>query len=163
MAPIPNHPIVADTQITFPHPHILLVTLNRPKKMNAITYDIAQSLSSLWNWYDANPDLRCAIITGSGTKAFCAGSDLLAIERGQKLKEQGAKGDQLWKYEMPPTGFAGMSNRRGKKPIVAAVNGLALGGGFEIVLNWCVNLPSRFLSITLGVAECSWQPASKAI
>lgn len=92
-------------------------------------------LHALLQWYDSHPDLRCAVITGAGPKAFCAGSDLLEIEAAQKLKDEG-KAEEAWRYEHPVSGFAGISRRKGKKPILAAVNGLALGGGFEIVLNW---------------------------
>ena len=74
--------------------------------------------------------MRVGIITGKGSKAFCAGADLIEqrdISRGEVRPEKGAEG-----------GIAGLSQRRGRKPVIAAVNGLALGGGFEICLNWFV-------------------------
>lgn len=129
----PSPPRCPDVTVTFPTEHILLATLNRPSKMNSITKAAHWHLDSLWNWYDENPKLRVAIITGAGTKAFCAGSDLLEIERNEQRK---MKGEYEASGEHPASGFAGVSRRKGKKPIIAAVNGLALGGGFEIVLNW---------------------------
>lgn len=87
-------------------------------------------LDALWRWFDNEPSLRVAVITGVGDKAFCGGSDLLEI------RDMQASPDLQQRYVMPPTGSAGLSRRRGKKPVIAAVNGLALGGGFEIALNW---------------------------
>lgn len=128
-------PLVDDCQISFPIEHVMLVTLNRPKKMNAMTKPMHWQLSALWDWYDLEPSLRSAIITGAGTKAFCAGSDLLEIEINEKKKLKDPGNIQRAMFDHPTSGFAGMSRRKGKKPIIAAVNGLALGGGFEIVLN----------------------------
>lgn len=114
----------------------MLVTINRPKKMNSIPPDAHSQLERLFEWYDAEPSLRASIITGTGQKAFCAGSDLIEIEAAREAKlsnTTNAKDNKL-----PRGGFAGLSRRKGKKPVIAAVNGLAFGGGFEIVLNWYV-------------------------
>lgn len=115
----------------------MLVTLSRPKQMNSVTHQMNWEIESLFNWYDDEPSLRCAVITGEGQKAFCAGSDLIEIETAQKAKLEGrdAKDAEPWLHSHPQGGFAGVSRRRGKKPMLAAVNGVALGGGFEIVLN----------------------------
>ena len=133
---VPQLPEVSSSTIlSFPAPSILLITLNRPRALNAIPYAQHWELDSVLNWYDAHPDLRCAIITGSGKKAFCAGQDLIELGRNGALNAGDAeKRRPLMRH--PASGFAGISRRAGKKPIVAAVNGLALGGGFEIVLNW---------------------------
>lgn len=117
--------------ISYPAPHILLVTINRERQMNSIGHVLHWQMHSLFNWFDSEPTLRVAVITGSGKKAFCAGQDL--IELG---KRRGKENDQPWLAVHPVSGFAGISRRSGKKPIIAAVNGYALGGGFEIVLNW---------------------------
>ncbi|KAK8051001.1 enoyl-CoA hydratase/isomerase [Apiospora rasikravindrae] len=68
-------PPVPDTLISFPAPHVLLVTLNRPKQLNCIPRPQHFALERLWDWYDDEPTLRCAVITGTG-RAFCAGADL---------------------------------------------------------------------------------------
>jgi len=100
--------------------------------MNSLPYDSHWEADTLLQWFDAEPSLRVAVVTGAGEKAFCAGQDL--IEQGEVKKDP-----SKWKKQMlthPPTGFMGISRRLGKKPVVAAVNGFALGGGFEIVLGW---------------------------
>lgn len=130
-------PAVEGCEVSFPAPHILLLTITRPKQMNSITHTMNWYIENLFAWYDAEPTLRVAVITGSGTKAFCAGSDLIEIEESRKAKLEGmdVRQAEVWRHEHPRGGFAGVSRRRGKKAVLVAVNGVALGGGFEIVLN----------------------------
>lgn len=115
--------------LTYPAKYVVLVTINRPNQMNSIPSAAHWEAEAIFNWVDDEPSLRVAIITGAGTKAFCAGQDL--IEQ-QKFK---VSPPPLSARRHPPSGFAGISRRTGKKPILAAVNGFALGGGFEICLN----------------------------
>ena len=122
-------PKVPHTTLSLPSPHVLLVTLNRPSALNAIPTAQHEALSLLWAWYDAQPALRCAVITGTG-RAFCAGADLR--EWDQRNHAEGA--GQLRKWTVGD-GFGGLSNRAGKKPVIAAVNGLCFGGGMEMVIN----------------------------
>jgi hypothetical protein len=115
--------------LSYPEKAILVVTINRPHAMNSIPTIGHWEAHELFTWFDKEPTLRVAIITGAGEKAFCAGQDL--IELGDR-KDKPPANVPLH----PPSGFAGISRRLGKKPIIAAVNGFALGGGFEICLNW---------------------------
>jgi len=116
--------------LAYPAPHVLLVTINRPRGMNSIPYAAHWEADAIFQWFDDEPTLRVAVITGAGEKAFCAGQDL--IEQGEIRRKPQPR--QMMQH--PFSGFAGISRRVGKKPIVAAVNGFALGGGFEIVLGW---------------------------
>ncbi|KAJ6790415.1 hypothetical protein PWT90_07658 [Aphanocladium album] len=125
-------PAVEGTLVTFPKPDILLVTLNRPKAFNAVRRGMHPQLAALWDWYDAEPSLRCAVVTGTG-KAFCAGADLKEWNDKGAVGKTSASADER-DPSWATSGFGGLSNRRGKKPVIAAVNGLCLGGGMEMVL-----------------------------
>lgn len=120
--------------LSFPKPHILLVTINRPAQRNSIPSDAHWDAHSIFSWFDNEPSLLVAIITGAGDKAFCAGQDLVEQNQNAIAKGEGGKGGAQLQH--PPTGFLGLSQRKGKKPVLAAVNGFALGGGFETCLNW---------------------------
>jgi enoyl-CoA hydratase/carnithine racemase len=122
--------------LSYPAPYVLLVTINREKAMNSIPYAGHTEMGEVFDWFDREPNLRVAIITGAGKKAFCAGQDL--IELGKIKSKQIKMNPAMMRH--PLSGFGGISRRAGKKPIIAAVNGFALGGGFEIVLGWYVVL-----------------------
>ncbi|KAJ5668854.1 hypothetical protein N7462_009924 [Penicillium macrosclerotiorum] len=117
--------------VSFPAPHVMLVVFNRPQALNAMTSAAQYDLESLFSWYDNEPSLRCAIITGAG-RAFCAGMDLKEWNQSTTRR---ANGEHDGQQMMPRSGFGGLSRRHGKKPVIAAVNGFAFGGGMEIVAN----------------------------
>lgn len=102
---------------------ILEVTLNRPKA-NAINLAASRRLNDVFTAFRDDPQLRVAIVTGSGDRFFCAGWDLKAAAEGEKSDEDWGSG-----------GFGGLNYPRNlDKPLISAVNGIACGGGFEIVL-----------------------------
>ncbi|KAF2021644.1 ClpP/crotonase [Aaosphaeria arxii CBS 175.79] len=123
-------PSTSHVLLTYPAPYVLLVTINREKAMNSIPFAGHTEMGQVFDWFDREPNLRVAIITGAGKKSFCAGQDL--IELG-KIRSGAVKVDPAAQRH-PYSGFGGLSRRAGKKPVIAAVNGFALGGGFEIVL-----------------------------
>jgi crotonobetainyl-CoA hydratase len=104
--------------------HVLLITINRPAAMNAVNRDVSRGIGAALERADIDPGIRAVVLTGAGDKAFSAGADLKAVARGEPLTEPGR---EQW-------GFAGYVRHPISKPTIAAVNGLALGGGAEIVL-----------------------------
>jgi enoyl-CoA hydratase/carnithine racemase len=131
--------------------HTLIVTIDRPEARNAISLEMGRDLIEVWRAFGEDTDLRVAILTGAGDRAFCAGAD---------LKEMGA-----WYASMTPLerrrlaetepGLGGITrNLDPGKPIIAAVNGACLAGGLELALACDVRIAAGHA--TFGLPEVRW-------
>jgi enoyl-CoA hydratase len=100
---------------------VLVICIDRPEARNAVNGEVAEAIAAALDRLDAEDELRIGIVTGAGG-TFCAGMDLKAFVTG----ERPWAGDR---------GFAGITQRAAKKPLIAAVEGFALAGGFEIALS----------------------------
>ncbi|CAH0054924.1 unnamed protein product [Clonostachys solani] len=137
-------PALTMAELSFPLPSVMLVTINRERAMNAIPMAGHWEGQAIWDWFDGEPSLTVAVLTGKGHKSFSAGADLMEVRSRTSDKS-------LSPRYMPPGGFFGISRRVGKKPIIAAVNGFALGGGFEMALNCDLVIASP--TATFGLTE----------
>lgn len=102
------------------------VTIDRPERMNAVDAEAELALEAIWREIEAREDISCVVLTGTGEKAFSAGAD---------MKGGSSKGGLEYWAEGRQNGFGGLAFRRSLDvPVIARVNGFALGGGFELVL-----------------------------
>jgi enoyl-CoA hydratase len=116
------------------HPHVALVTLDRPDRANALDPAMLSALAGAWREIAADPELRCAVLTGAGDRAFCAGMDMKStIAAAQQL----ARGERL-----DPESFEGLRSVETALlagfdlgvPLVCAINGAARAAGFDVML-----------------------------
>lgn len=100
---------------------VLIVTLNRPEAKNAVNKALAEGVAAAMDQLDNDPSLRVGILTGAGG-TFCSGMDLKGFLRGESPSIAGR-------------GFAGLTEKQPVKPLIAAVDGYALAGGFELMIS----------------------------
>ena len=132
--------------------HILIVTMNRPDVYNAVHVDMHNEMADCWDSFAADQDLWVAVLTGAGDKAFSAGNDLKATAQGGS------------KAKMTESGFAGLSSRFDlEKPIIAAVNGFAMGGGFETALSCDIILASENAKFALPEVKVGFFAAASGV
>ncbi|KAF9235379.1 ClpP/crotonase-like domain-containing protein [Melanogaster broomeanus] len=128
-----------ELKVSFPQEHVILLTLARPKYLNAMTPQLTSDIANVLCWFDDEPSLWVVIMTGEG-RAFCAGADLkawhLAQSKGQATEQESVASSLH--------GFAAISRRHTScKPMIAAVNGPAYGGGVELILNCDIVIASE--------------------
>jgi enoyl-CoA hydratase/carnithine racemase len=111
------------------HDHTAVLTIDRPEARNAINAQLAKELDDTFDELAVDNDIWVVVLTGEGERAFCAGQDLKELAAASSSPSAAPT-----RYR-PRGGWGGITRRDLPKPLVAAVNGAALGGGFEIVLS----------------------------
>ena len=130
--------------------HAARITIDRPDRMNAVDTETNDKLESIWREIEENGDIRCAVLTGSGDRAFSAGADL--------KDDSGKSGIEYW-TDSGNNGFGGIALRQSMKtPVIARVNGLALGGGMEMVLGCDVVIAAETARFGLPEAKVGRVP-----
>ena len=124
---------MSDVVLTEPRGRVLLITLNRPDTMNAISNDLANGVLAAVEQLDGDDGLTAGVLTGAG-RGFCAGMDLKAFAK-----------------EGLPIGFMPFIQNGCKKPLIAAVEGFALAGGLEVALGCDLIVAAR--GVKLGIPE----------
>ena len=135
--PSTDRPTATDEVLVEERPGVLVITLNRPQAKNAVNLAVSEAVVAALDVLDERADLSVAVITGAGG-TFCAGMDLKAFLRGERPS-------------IPGRGFAGITERPPRKPVIAAVEGYALAGGCEIVLACDLVVAAR--GSTFGIPE----------
>jgi enoyl-CoA hydratase len=128
---------MSDEVLTDADGGVLLITLNRPEARNAVNAAVARGVAEALDRLDADDDLQVGILTGAG-KGFCSGMDLKAFVAGERPHVEGR-------------GFAGLVQRGPRKPLIAAIEGFAVAGGFEIALGCDLIVAAR--GARLGIPE----------
>lgn len=124
--------------------HVAYVTINRPERLNACDHETYARLAEIWQEFQDDPQLRVGILTGEGERAFCAGSDIKSnyVER---------RGEEPHNVLFPV--LLALT-----KPIIAAINGHANGGGLEQALACDIRVAADHAQLGLGEVRLGWLP-----
>jgi enoyl-CoA hydratase len=133
--------------VDIPEPHVVLITINRPEKRNALDAEHMAALGDAWKRVRDDADVWCAVITGAGDRAFCAGGDLATHIPAFTDKRPPARSTSVELAHM-------LRAFPLYKPVVAAVNGVCVGGGMEMMLGTDLRVAAE--GAEFGLAEVRW-------
>jgi crotonobetainyl-CoA hydratase len=126
------------------------VTIDRPERMNAVDAATESRLEEIWREIEGDTDIRCVVLSGAGDRAFSAGADMKS--------DDGLSGLEYW-GQSRPGGFGGIALRDSLDvPVIARVNGLAMGGGFEMVLGCDIVIAAESAQFALPEARVGRLP-----
>jgi enoyl-CoA hydratase len=128
---------------------VLVITLNRPDARNAVNAALAEGVGAALDELDADDELRVGVLTGAG-KGFSSGMDLKAFVAGERSYVEGR-------------GFAGITQRSSRKPLIAAIEGFAVAGGFEVALSCDLIVASKGARLGLPEVKRSLVAAAGAL
>ncbi|EPQ28754.1 uncharacterized protein PFL1_03557 [Pseudozyma flocculosa PF-1] len=139
--------------LSLPAPHVFQMTLNRPQQLNAMTDELEVDIRRSFDFFEHEPSLWIMVLTGNG-RAFCAGQDLknwldknrgkvetVLHPSGQPMQAESEYSKSLQRLHQG--GFGALSTRRSTKPIIAAVDGICMGGGAETLVNCDIVVASQ--------------------
>jgi enoyl-CoA hydratase/carnithine racemase len=124
--------------------HVLIVTLNRPAKLNAVTPEMSKELTRVAHAINESTDIRAVVLTGAGDRAFCAGSDIRTLDDY----------DTPWSFRNRVDYCDAL--REVRKPIVAAINGYAFGGGVETAMICDIRLAAENAQLAASEIKLGW-------
>lgn len=124
--------------------HVAVVTLNRPAKLNSVTPEMSKELERLAHALNDDDDIRVVVLTGSGERAFCAGSDIRTLD------------DYASPWEFRNRTDYCDALREVRKPIIAAINGYAFGGGVETAMICDIRLASENAQLAASEIKLGW-------
>jgi enoyl-CoA hydratase/carnithine racemase len=116
------------------HPHVAVVTLDRPEQANALDLRTLRQLADAWRRIADDPDIRCAVLTGAGDKVFCAGMDMKTTIPAAQRFARGERVDEETFEALRSVSTATLAGFDVKTPLVCAINGHARAGGFDLML-----------------------------
>ncbi|WP_229276285.1 enoyl-CoA hydratase/isomerase family protein [Agromyces kandeliae] len=124
--------------------HVAIITIDRPEKLNSVTPEMSYALVEVVEWADAADEIRAIVITGAGERAFCAGSDIRTLDTYATPWEFRNRTDYC------------DAIRDARKPVIAAINGYAFGGGLETSLICDIRLASTTASFAAPEIKLGW-------
>lgn len=137
-------PLGSDEILIEHHERVMMITINRPAKLNAVTHEMSLAIVAAVTWANESDDVRCVIITGAGERSFCAGSDIRELDNYQTPWDFRNRADYC------------DAIRALRKPVIAAVNGYAFGGGLETALSCDIRLASASASFAAPEVKLGW-------